>query len=110
MLLGDCSLRYFIFLQNSVTYKTRSFQDTRCKDISIKSLNCIIAYNYTNFNPVHCTKPSLIILKEAGIFNMRALQIYFHQIPHGFKNLHCAVYSSFPFMFGTVVKIYLSTL
>ena len=52
----------------------------RCKDISFKSLNCVV-YSDTNFNTVQCTKPSLIILKDAGIFNMRALQIDFHAIP-----------------------------
>ena len=61
-------------LQISVAYKTRSCQDTRCKDISFKSLNYVV-YNDTNFNTVQCTKPSLIILKDACIFNMRALQI-----------------------------------
>ena len=81
MLLGDCMYSaIFHCVQNSVAYKTRYFQDTRCKDISFKSLNCVV-YSDTNFNTVQCTKPSLIILKDAGIFNMRALQIDFHTIP-----------------------------
>ena len=99
MLLGDCSPAIFHCVQNSVAYKTRYFQDTRCKDISFKSLNCVV-YSDTNFNTVQCTKPSLIILKDAGIFNMRqlmrALQIDFHPIPrvHTFLS-HCLF--KFPF-------------
>ena len=77
MLLGDL---IFHCVQNSVAYKTRYFEDKICKDISFKLLNCVV-YSDTNFNTVQCTKPSLIILKDAGIFNMRALQIDFHPIP-----------------------------
>ena len=95
MLLGDCSPRYFIVYKILSPIKLVTFQDTRCKDISFKSLNCVV-YSDTNFNTVQCTKPSLIILKDAGIFNMRVLQIDFHAIPlvHTFLS-HCLFKFSF---------------
>ena len=96
MLLGDCSPRYFIVYKilSPIKLVTFKIQDEKIY-ISFKSLNCVV-YSDTNFNTVQCTKPSLIILKDAGIFNMRALQIDFHAIPlvHTFLS-HCLFKFSF---------------
>ena len=93
MLLG--SPRYFIVYKILSPIKLVTFKIQDAK-IYHSNRSTVLFTVTTNFNPVQCTKPSLIILKDEGIFNMRALQIDFHAIPlvHTFLS-HCLFKFSF---------------